>query len=80
MVGDSVMEEVKRVSSERKVPEYLNRTLSFLFQKFKAQKPLVITDLLVCATLLIRSSLRLLLLGSALGISYLALLNCFRSG
>ena len=38
MVGDSVVEEVKRVFIERKVPDYLNRTLIVLIPKIQGPK------------------------------------------
>ena len=60
VVGESVVEEVRRVFIERKVPDYLNRTSLFSFLKSKTQKPLVITDLSTYAILFIRSSPRLL--------------------
>lgn len=38
VVGESVMEEVRKVFIEGKVPEYLNTTSLCLFLKSKAQK------------------------------------------
>ena len=38
VVGDSVVEEVKRVFIERKVPDYLNRTLIVLIPKIQGPK------------------------------------------
>jgi len=38
IVGSSVIDEVKRVFVERRVPEYLNRTHIILFQRSKARR------------------------------------------
>ena len=62
IVGDSVIKEVMKVFLDRKVPDYLNKTLIVLIPKVKGRNLLGTIGLLVFVTLFTRSSPKSLLI------------------
>ena len=59
IIGNSVKEEIRNVSYVGNFRIIWTAPILSLFPRFKAQSPLVVTNLLVCATRCIKSSLKL---------------------